>query len=682
MKKIVIVGAGYAGVHAAKVLLKKLEKNKDIELVLIDKNPFHTLMTELHEVAGGRAEEDSVRIPLSLIFGGRKIRIITDRVQGIDFENKNVTLSTGQESFDYLILGVGAEPEFFGIPGIQENSFTLWSYDDALRIREHVKNQFLRASREADPEKRKVILTFSVAGAGFTGIEMLGELLEWRPILCREYGIIEEEVTILLVEAMTEILPMLPKKLRVKSMAFIEKKKGKIMLNTPITKASPGAFQIKTGAEIKTETLIWTCGVKGNDFIRALDLEKAATSNEEMSEDDRNLRYNIKKKCRLETNDRMQSLKYSYVYSVGDITWFSEKNRTLPQIVETALQTGSTAAHNIINDIQGKVSVPHKSNYHGFMVSIGSKFAVANVIGLVLTGFMAMAMKHMVNLHYLWEVAGVQSCWQYLVHHFFNAPHGRSQLGSELSAKIPAYWALPLRVYLGFLWAIQGVDKILKGWLSMDGKSQTGWMFTPGVSQAGLPVDAISAASDAWEEGGTVVETAVTTVVVDATAAATDAWDAGTEAITSTATQAVISLEKWLASPIFYNPVIQGPTVPPQEPWFFVQWNQWFMDNVISQVPYWLLQWGVALGELGIGLALMAGLFTFPTAVASIVLSLVFTISGVFTWTQLFYIFGAAVLMGGAGRVAGLDYWVLPWLEKGWKKTKMAKRNYWFTGKP
>ncbi|HOV64969.1 MAG TPA: FAD-dependent oxidoreductase, partial [Spirochaetia bacterium] len=259
--RIVIVGGGYAGVQVAKTLYKEFKRDTNIEITLIDKHPYHTLMTDLHEVAGSRVEPDAVMVSFHRIFAGKRIQVVLDTVTQIDFETKKVIGTQGTYEYDYVVIGSGAEPEFFGITGVQENSYTLWSFEDALKLREQINMMFLKASEEADPEKRKELLTFVVAGAGFTGIEMAGELLEHRDTMCRKYHIKREEVSIIIVEALSMILTMLHEDMRAKAMKYLEKKGAKVMLNSPIIGASEGEVYIKGGNVIRTKTFIWTCGV-------------------------------------------------------------------------------------------------------------------------------------------------------------------------------------------------------------------------------------------------------------------------------------------------------------------------------------------------------------------------------------------------------------------------------------
>ena len=445
-KKILILGAGYAGVHAAKLLSKKLKKNNDIEITIIDKNPYHTLLTELHEVAGSRVEPDSLQIDLKKIFNATKVQVVTDKFFKIDYDNQTVAGEKGSYKFDYLVVGIGSEPADFGVAGVKENSFSLWSLADALKIKEHYEKIFQRASVETNAEKRRELLTVIVAGAGFTGIEAAGELAEWRNKLCREYYINPREVRIIVVEAMDKILPILNDKLIKKSYSYLERLDIEVMTNAPIINVGKKSITLKNETEIKTEMLIWTCGVQGNVTSEELGLK-------------------IAKRNRIQTNEFMQEVNHKNIYVAGDIAYTEENGRPLPQLVETALQTSETVAHNIVADIEKKEKKAHKSNYHGNMVSIGSHYCVAELSGVSLTGFMAMMMKHVINLHYLWGVGGFNTIWAYIMHEFFNVKDNRSFIGGHLAKKSPTFWIAILRVYIGGMWVYEAINKINTGWL-------------------------------------------------------------------------------------------------------------------------------------------------------------------------------------------------------------------------
>jgi len=597
-RKVVILGAGYGGVHAAGLLGRAAQKGKDISVLLVDRKPYHTLMTELHEVAGNRVEPESVQIDLREIFSTSKVEVATEEIRGIDFKAKKLQSDSGGYQYDYLIIDTGAEPAFFGIPGVAENGFSLWSFEDAERIKGHIKGMFEKARAERDPSRRKSMLTFIVAGAGFTGIETMGELLEWKGQLCREYGIDRKEVTLIIVEAMVSILPILSEGLIKKAERYLARNGVQVMTNAPIIEVKSDSIVLKDGREIPTKTLIWTCGVQGSSFAAGVELTHGGRG-------------------RIQVNEYMQSEDHSNVFAVGDNAFYEEPDgkggkKPIPQIVEAALQTAETAAHNIIADIENREKKAFKSNYHGFMVSIGGRYAVAEVGGSRLSGFFAMALKHLVNIHYQFGVGGFARIWDYVMHEFFWVKEGRSILGAHLSAKAPTFWLAVLRVYVGVLWLIEGIKKVREGWLD----PAKNFIVTLPKPQD-VPLES-------------------------------------TDAVTN-ATQ---------VTQYYPEPILKQP------PRIF----QWFMDTFIEPNAY-LFQASVVLMEIAIGLALIAGLFTVLASLGSIFLCFNFILSAMAGTEILWYIFAGIALFGGAGRAFGLDYYVIPWLKHWWRKTHFARRT-------
>ncbi|MDY0244274.1 MAG: NAD(P)/FAD-dependent oxidoreductase, partial [Sphaerochaeta sp.] len=463
-KQIVILGGGYAGVHAAKALHKAFKKQKDkVEITLIDKNRHHILMTELHEVAGNRVDEASVKISFDRIFSGKMVRVVQDKITSIDFEKQVLAGERSTYSYDQLLISTGAQTADFNIPGVKEHAFYLWSLEDALKLRTHIESTVRKAVKEADEEKRKQMLTFVVAGGGFTGVELIGELTEWLPILCKKHGIdFKKEVRLINCEGLGNILNMLPEKPREKAVKRMEKKGVEIMLNSLITNVEADRFTTKNGDVIKTETLVWTCGVRGTEFCERLPLTDGKIG-------------------RKAVNEFMQSPDHNNVYLAGDGMWFIEDNRAVPQIVEAAEQTAKTAADGIIYTIKQELGLkatppkPYKSNFHGYMVSIGGTYAVSHTAGISLSGFFAMALKHLVNLYYQSGVCGVNAIWGYIKHEILEVKDRRSLIGGMATYKVPSYWTVFLRMYLGVMWLIEGIGKINKGWLTDTTGSKVYW---------------------------------------------------------------------------------------------------------------------------------------------------------------------------------------------------------------
>ena len=610
--KILVLGAGYGGVHAAKKLAKKYKKNNDVEITLIDKNPYHTLMTELHEVAGGRVHPESVQVELCKIFGKSKVNVVTDLIEKVDTDKKVVKTTHGEFAYDYLIIGTGSEPAFFGVPGVKENGFTLWSFEDALRIRHHIEDMFAKASLERDAKKRKEMLTFIVAGSGFTGIEMAGELLEWKSRLAREYNVDESEVTLKVVEAMGTILNMLDRKQADKAEKYMVKHGMEILKNSPIVEVTENEVILKSGEKINTRTLIWTCGIQANQDAKEYGLETARAG-------------------RLQTNEFMQAVGKKDVFVVGDMAYFEEEpGKGTPQIVEAAEQTADTAVKNIIASMENKEMQKFQSKYHGFMVSIGGRYCVANLMGMKLSGFFAMMMKHLVNMYYLWGVNNINAVYNYLQHEFFTMEDKRSVMRGHLSSKANRLWLVPLRLYIGCLWLIEGLKKLL-------GESTWDSMWNAG-SISGF-FDKIAIGSDSWIKAGNVKMPF--TWLQDATSGASAAvGDAATEVAT---------------------PILK------EVPGWYSAIMQIMMPN--PEVAVWF-QRIVVLIEIGIGLCLIVGLFTFICSAVSAGMTINFILCAMAGWDILWFTFGSIALMGGAGRTFGLDYYVMPWI------TKIAD-NFW-----
>ncbi len=446
-KKIIVFGAGYAGIEAALTLQKKKKKSDDLEITLIDRNSYHTLLTELHEVAGNRISEDGVIIPLRDIFKYTDVKLIKDEITGVDFNTNTVTAKSGEYHYDYLIIAAGSEPNYYNIHGLKENGFPLWSYDDSIRIREHIKECFVKASQESNPEIKRSLLTFVVGGGGFTGVEVIGEIAQWVKSLCREYDISHKYIRLVLVEALDKILNNLQNKSINKAVSYLTIKLGvEILTGSAISKVSADSIEINDKLVIPTNTLIWTAGVKASDISGKIDIDKA-------------------KGFRLKVNEFTQT-QYKNVYAAGDISAFISEGHTLPALVEAAIQTGNAAAKNILADIRGKEKQELKPKLHGVMVSVGSFFAVTDIMGYQFNRLLSIAIKYLVNIHYLFGIGGFELVIRYIKHEFLFKQQEKFLIEKHYSMLTPTFWIVPIRLFLGYAWLKEGYQKILDGWLT------------------------------------------------------------------------------------------------------------------------------------------------------------------------------------------------------------------------
>ena len=641
-QNIVVVGAGYAGVSATKFLAKKFKKDTDVTITLIDRHSYHTMMTELHEVAGGRVEPEAIQYDLQRLFSRKKnVKLVTDTVTGIDKENKVVKTLAGSYPFDQLILGMGGEPNDFGTPGVKENGFTLWSFDDAVKIRHHIEATVAKAAIEPDAEVRKAMLTFVVCGSGFTGIEMVGELIDWKDRLAKDAKIDPDEITLMVVEAMPTILNMLSRNDAAKAERYLEKKNVQLLLNSPIVEVAADHIKLKDGSEVPTHTLIWTAGVKATSDAADFGLEAARGS-------------------RLVANEYMQAKGYEdkNIYIIGDLVYYEETpNTPTPQIVQAAEQTGHTAAANIVADIKGGEKHAFKGNYQGFMVSIGAKWGVANLFDKIhLSGFLAIIMKHIVNLKYFFDIRSGYYMFQYIMHEIFHIKDDRSVARGHTSRYGNVLWSVPLRVFYGMVWLVESMKKIVGNgdYLKPSTWFGDGSWFTDKVvfPFPWLQEQVTTGASQATETATTAASGAADAAASGGADAATQAAHFGLSyAYGETPMQVFDHMPKWFESVMKFM-------MPNQEVALFMQK---FMTIV----------------EVCIALALIAGLFTWLSSAATIGLTIAFCLSGMFYWVNIWFIFVAFALMNGTGRAVGLDRWVIPWIQrklgKAWYGTPKAR---------
>lgn len=685
MNRIVIIGGGYAGVLTAKKLAKKFKKDAGTTVTLIDKNPFHTMLTELHEVAAGRVEEDSIRISFKKIFAGRKVQFIQDFVESVDFANKTVLGRNGSYEYDYLVMAAGSRPSYFGIPGAEEHSFSLWSYEDAIRLRERILDCFRRAAAETNELERRRLLTFHVVGAGLTGVEMAGELAEYAPILCDRFEIDSKEVSIFNVDLLPRVVPSLPEKLSAKIQRRLEKMGVNMLLKTKVVAIGKDYIDLSFEEKVSrhaTGTVIWVGGIECASV--------AVKAGQAVSCDCRG---------RLNTDKYLRRVGDESFYVAGDnLNCIPEgESEPVPQMVENCELSADTVAHNIYVSITGKGKLEeYKPQFHGVMVSLGGRYAVARVglpgLMINLPSFLAMFTKHFINIVYFIQVLGWNKVFSYLKHEFFTIRNKRSFVGGHLSNRTPSFLLVPLRLWLGAVWLFEGVMKIVDGWLgSPKLKGFFGGANAWYDSLLGKVSDGINSATNAASAADAVATaTGAATSVSDAVTAATGAAASVSDAVTAAtgaASDAVASagtvIMNWDIFGFFKMIFVSGKSLAESTiaDYAFkvdIPIMNWFIDTFI--MPFdWVqitMQAFIVSAEILIGLALIGGLFTTPSSALSLVLMTMFiTTTGMYL-SNFWMLFAAVVMLWGAGSIFGLDYYITPLLKKAWKRLGLVRRFY------
>lgn len=389
--RIVIAGGGYAGLGTALHLNRQMGRSGLIKITLIDLNDKHEQVTRIHEAAAGRVHHGEVYIPFSRLLRGKNIEFKQAKITGFDFEKKVVKTDKGEVPYDKLVVAMGSTTNFFGIPGLQENSFELKTVEDARRIRRHINEMFKKAKETNDPEARKALLTFVVGGAGFTGVETAGELADWLPKLCKKYGISEDEVRLINIEAAPSILPGNPECLPEYTHKILEKMGVEVMTNAAAVGATPDYLELKDGIKIPTKTIIWTGGVRGHKIYEEAGLP-------------------VNRGGRIEVNEYSEVKGLKDVYAIGDASAHLDPatGRVVAPTAQYALQQADTLAHNLKVEITGKGhKEPHKPFNRGEACSIGYEEATAAMGKRKFTGVLAHLFKELIGMHYIFEIGGI-----------------------------------------------------------------------------------------------------------------------------------------------------------------------------------------------------------------------------------------------------------------------------------
>ena len=684
-KNVIILGGGYAGVIAAKKLEKTLKKQKvaDINVTLIDRNPFHTMLTELHEVAAARVEEESIKLSYKKIFAGRNVRLVMDNIEDIDFEGKQLKGAAGNYHYDILVMAAGSKPTYFGVKGAAEKAYKLWSYDDAVKLRERFLHCFREASRETDKEKRRKLLTFFTVGAGFTGTEMAGELAEWVPILCHQFEIDPSEITMYMADLLDRVVPTMPHKYSARCHKRLEKMGVKILLKHNVTEIGDDFIDLKEGETVKrieSATIIWAAGTEGEAIAQKATQTIPGT-----------------KRGRLETDEFLRSKGNDSVYIIGDILQYVPSGETapVPGIVENAEESGDCAAHNIVVQLTGHGTMhTYTPRFHGVMVCVGGRWGSAYVGGHTkkfgLPSFLAMFSKHFINIYYFIKVMGWTKIISYVKHEFFTIRNNRSFVGGHFSNKTPSFLLVALRVWLGAVWVFEAIMKIVEGWFNAPKLASffggaTAWF----NSIIGVAGGSGSSSADAVSSATTAIATAAP-AITDAMSSATGATTTVTDAVTSATgavTQAAAAVGHALINFDFLGLLqillVSGKDLAHSALGdFAIKLNipimNWFLEKTVLQSDgmQLFMQIFIVIAELLIGLALIGGLFTFPASAASLVLQFMFiTTTGLYLNT-VWMIFASIACLFGAGRTIGLDYYAMPYLKRQWKKVRWAKKWY------
>ncbi len=372
--RVVILGAGFGGLGAAKALAGKAD------VTLVDRHNFQTFLPLLYQVSTAGLAADHVVHPVRGALRKSGVKFRMGSPISVDHKNKTVKLDSSETlEFDHLVVALGSSTADFGVPGVTEHGLGMKSVHEALMIRAEVMRRFEDLARFEDNTR----LSIAVVGGGPTGVEMAGALAELkRGPLKNDLAHAAEHIDIYLIEAGPRILPMFSEKLSARAESDLHKLGVFVKTNTAVREIQSRKIILKEGEAIPAEVTVWAAGVKGEPTAGLLNLPIAGS--------------------RIDTDENLEVNHYPNIWAIGDINGTKGADgRFLPMVAPVALQQGKWVAKQILRKVAGEPLKPFKYRDKGSMATIGRHKAVVQVGKFTMSGPLAWYAWLWLHLFYL-----------------------------------------------------------------------------------------------------------------------------------------------------------------------------------------------------------------------------------------------------------------------------------------
>ncbi|MBA2392658.1 MAG: NAD(P)/FAD-dependent oxidoreductase [Ktedonobacteraceae bacterium] len=379
LPSIVIIGAGFGGLQAARAL-----GNAPVKVTVIDRTNHHLFQPLLYQVATAALSPADISAPVRHVLRNQKnTNVILAEVAGIDVANKHVLMHDKSLSYDYLIIATGARENYFGHDEWRSLAPGLKSIEDATTIRRKVLLSFELAEQESDPERVKELLTFIVVGAGATGVELAGAIAEIsHKALAADFRHIDpKQARILLIEAGPRILPAFPEALSRKAHRELVKMGVEVQVGLAVSNIDTSGVTA-AGEHIGSQTVIWTAGVQASQAGQWLGNETDRAG-------------------RVKVSEYLTIPDHPEVFVIGDTALNMQDGRPLPGVAPVAMQQGRYTAATIKQRITGKPVLPFRYHDKGSMATVGRSFAIVKLGPLQISGFPAWVTWMAVHIMYL-----------------------------------------------------------------------------------------------------------------------------------------------------------------------------------------------------------------------------------------------------------------------------------------
>jgi NADH dehydrogenase len=375
--RIVIIGGGFAGTTTARHLEQMTRWRKDISVTLIDTENFFTFTPLLPEVPSGSIQPKHIVFPLRALL--RRTRVRQAHVQQIDLERKVVVAAhcgkcaADEISFDHLVISLGAVTNYFRLPGVQEHALTIKSLADATALHAHLIDRLEHADLQSDPAVRRQLLTIVVAGGGFAGVETMAEINDFVRGSRHFYrNIRDDEIRMVLVHSGSRILPEVNRSLSDYAVNKLRKRGVLVMLDTRVLGCDSDVVRLSNGVNLPAGTFLWTAGTAPNPLLNEIDIAKSNTG-------------------RVAVEATMAAAERTDVWAIGDSASIPDlvNGGFCPPTAQFALRQGKVLAKNLIATIDGKPKRGFKFKSLGLLAGLGRRSAVAEILGLRFSGFVA-----------------------------------------------------------------------------------------------------------------------------------------------------------------------------------------------------------------------------------------------------------------------------------------------------
>jgi NADH dehydrogenase len=351
-QNIIVLGAGYGGIRFAKRISTLLGKTEQYQVILINRHDFHYFKTQLFELAAGTSDQSGVMIPIEEVLKGHDVKFIKGEVDGLDINKRLVNINSGIVlPFKYLVISLGANPNFFNIEGLEENSVTLRSLYTARNARDRIEQVLTSATRP---------ITIAVGGGGLTGVEFAGEFAYRLKQSAYNYNLQQDNYKIIVIEGNDQLLPGMSKKLADYAQKTLEGYGVEVITGQFIKKVTAQTIYLSSQREIDYSLLLWAGGVRGNRLLEEFGLK-------------------LNQRGQLLVNEYLQYIDDPCIYAVGDSAYVLNPKTGKPVLptAQASLQQGQAAADNVYADITEGQIKSYNPDLIMFFITIGKGKGIA-----------------------------------------------------------------------------------------------------------------------------------------------------------------------------------------------------------------------------------------------------------------------------------------------------------------